>query len=388
MEDHYDLTPDVLGRGAFGEVRAAESRADGGLVAIKSVLAVAADGSGFSGFSELDAMVEAGSHPAILSVREAFAEGVPVERLHIVTDLAAGDLCDLLMQRRLPEASVAAAFRALLSGLRHLHKRGIVHRDVKLDNILYDDPDDLGAVRLGDFGLALTREARACAQQRATASDHCWWATGAAPVGGLVGSLQYMSPEAVRGGTGASRDDHTAAASPPVDIWGAGVVLFAALSGSFPFKDSDPAALADRVLRADYAFDHPGWAGVSGEAKDLVRLLLVSDPAERLTAREALTHPWFQLHAASSVKGARANGEGRWKQRKATPSLGNVVIRVLRAACASFGSRRERHSHTRGKLAAEGEQEGRKQECVADADEPSGRDPGSTPDALISATVS
>lgn len=202
-------------------------------------------------------------HPYVIRLRDSYtADG----KLHIVTGLLrGGDLLTALNYRgSYTEEDARAVFVRLMKALIHVHGAGIVHRDIKLENLVLEDPDDCTSVVLVDFGLA--------ADVRGPLTDVC-------------GSRHYVAPEVIRGSRGERYDTQC-------DVWGAGVVLFILLAGYPPFRSST----ANGVLRKAYNglvdFEDPVWHMLSEGAADLVKKLLVVDPRKRLTPRNALAHPW------------------------------------------------------------------------------------------------
>jgi serine/threonine protein kinase len=182
-----------------------------------------------------------------------------------------GDLCDAVMDRMFSERDVKRFFYRLLGGLRTMHGKGIIHRDIKLDNIFLADSSDICCARLGDFGHALIRGVH-------QSYSRC-------------GSKEYSAPE-LMDAQKSNRNEGTY--DTPVDMWSAGVVLYCVLSREFPFVSFPPEALQKAISTADFGFQSPHWEILSGEVKDLIRKLLVVDPMRRLTAAEAMEHPWFQ----------------------------------------------------------------------------------------------
>jgi len=212
-----------------------------------------------------------------------------------------GELFDRLTDfGRVPEPNAAVYMRGLLAGLRHLHGRGVIHRDIKLENVLL--AEDGCTVKLADFGLAAE-----------LAVD----ASGAplnpnALLRDVVGSQSYVAPEVlVRKSRGY--------AGPPADAWSAGVCLFTMLSGFFPMDVADARDWRFRKLQAEqaqgkrntcqlvfsmYSRECPFSDGV----QKLIDGLLTIDPAARLTIDEALATPW--LEAAVKESGGFVGGDG------------------------------------------------------------------------------
>jgi len=169
-----------------------------------------------------------------------------------------------------PEAEARTHAAALLRGLESTHAKGIVHRDIKPANVLLSEE---GVGRLGDYGLAANL-----------------------PEEGLLtavcGTHNNMCPEMVRCGHGDSEGYGTAA-----DMWQMGLLLFEMLCGTHPFVRETEVATLTAIL--DGTFSFPEGAPVSEQARDLLRRLLVTDPAGRLSATQCLHHPWVRQRRAS-----------------------------------------------------------------------------------------
>ena len=209
---------------------------------------------------------------------------------------------------------IQALLRQVAEALQHLHGRGVVHRDVKPENLLLADRSEGALVKLCDFGLACEVEPASGLQRRASI---------------LNGTVAYMAPEHLR------EEPHGAA----VDLWSLGVVLFILLSGRHPF-DPDGAAeepeLAARIKAADWAFGSaPCWRSVSDDGKRAVRALLEPSPERRPSASELLRLPWLQGAApAAQLPGSHTNlrafNEARRLFRKARrEAVTSVALRLL-----------------------------------------------------------
>ena len=209
---------------------------------------------------------------------------------------------------------IQALLRQVAEALQHLHGRGVVHRDVKPENLLLADRSEGALVKLCDFGLACEVEPASGLQRRASI---------------LNGTVAYMAPEHLR------EEPHGAA----VDLWSLGIVLFILLSGRHPF-DPDGAAeepeLAARVKAADWAFGNaPCWRNVSDDGKRAVRVLLEQSPARRPSASELLRLPWLQGAApAAQLPGSHTNlrafNEARRLFRRARrEAVTSVALRLL-----------------------------------------------------------
>ncbi|XP_028272968.1 calcium/calmodulin-dependent protein kinase type II subunit beta [Parambassis ranga] len=141
---------------------------------------------------------------------------------------------------------------------------GVVHRDLKPENLLLASKCKNAAVKLADFGLAIEVQGE----------QQAWF--------GFAGTPGYLSPEVLR----------KEAYGKPVDIWACGVILYILLVGYPPFWDEDQHKLYQQIKAGAYDFPSPEWDTVTPEAKNLINQMLTINPAKRITAQEALKHPW------------------------------------------------------------------------------------------------
>ncbi|OSX78262.1 hypothetical protein BU14_0113s0007 [Porphyra umbilicalis] len=213
-------------------------------------------------------MIRRLAHENIVTVLDVF-EGGPAAATHVVMEyMAGGELLDVLTeQERLSERNARHVIREVLRVVEWLHARGIVHRDIKPENILVDGRTWPLRVKLTDFGLA--KDVGGASGAEACMHSYC-------------GTAYYLAPEALS----------PAGYGPAVDLWAVGVVLYVLLSGHFPFFGDTAGEFAAR-LDAGLRFPAADWAAVSEGARSLIAALLRADPAERLTARQALRHPWL-----------------------------------------------------------------------------------------------
>lgn len=204
-------------------------------------------------------------HPSVLQLVELFTEG---DCWYIVTTLMSGCelLHDVVENGCFSEDDARVVMRQLLTSLDHLHAHGVVHRDVKLENIMFESSSSLGAIRLIDFGLA-TSFSPGQMLHDACGTPHC------------------IAPEVLQS---------TPCYDAKVDIWACGVVLFTLLAGVPPFVNRDFRSLFFTIRTGSFSFENPVWGGVSLQAKDLINTLLQVDPNKRPSAAEVLNHPWLQ----------------------------------------------------------------------------------------------
>ena len=243
-------------------------------------------------YDELRALacVRGSASGTTLQMREFFDEPVYSSHLgptrarylynvvYVITELVAGgDLLSAVTDRgSLAEEDARAVFRSLMQCCMDLQSRGVLHRDIKLENIMLRDPHDFHkGIKLVDFGLAtdINRDG---------------------PAEKVCGTPMNVAPEIVAVGLRRSRGEEIAPYGSECDVWSAGVLLYTLLSGSPPFDPIDFSDLYAMILQGSYKYDDPAWQMVTDSAKDLVTRCLTVDPSKRISPIEALDHPWLQ----------------------------------------------------------------------------------------------
>ncbi|CDW78816.1 UNKNOWN [Stylonychia lemnae] len=249
----------MLGKGAFGKVSLGMHKLSRKLVAIKSINKeyLSEEKQKNKVMHEVGILLRM-RHPSVVKLYETFETG---RHILLVMELCAGgDLLNYVRKRRkLKEDSAKLIFRQIIEGLGYIHSKNILHRDIKLDNILLDGK---GKVKIADFGVSKL------VKPGETMREQC-------------GTPAYIAPEIIRdkGYQGFK-----------ADIWSAGVVLYAMLYGTVPFKANNMQDLHKLILKAKYNLKDE----ISEEAKDLLRKMLELDVSQRLTIKQVLSHPWMQ----------------------------------------------------------------------------------------------
>jgi len=204
-------------------------------------------------------------HQNILTLVDYFET---LNNLYLVTDLAlGGELFDRICRKgSYYESDAADLIRATLSAVAYLHDHGIVHRDLKPENLLFRTPEDNADLLIADFGLSRIMDE----EQFHVLTTTC-------------GTPGYMAPEIFKK-TGHGK---------PVDIWAIGVITYFLLCGYTPFDRDSNLEEMQAILIADYSFAPiEYWRGVSLSARDFIKRCLTIDPTQRMTAYEALSHPF------------------------------------------------------------------------------------------------
>lgn len=206
-------------------------------------------------------------HPNIIGLHDAFESEA---YFFLVFEICKkGELFDYLTQVvTLSEKRTRQIMRQLLSAVEFIHSQNIVHRDLKPENILMDDNLN---VKLTDFGFA-------------TKIDHD------EELYELCGTPGYLAPEALK----VSMYDDAVGYGRPVDMWASGVIMYTMLVGCPPFWHRKQLIMVRMIMEGKYSFASPEWDDISENAKDLIAKLLVVAPKDRLTALEALNHPFFK----------------------------------------------------------------------------------------------
>ncbi|KAJ7768255.1 Pkinase-domain-containing protein [Mycena metata] len=242
----------VIGEGAYGKVRMGTHRLTSVRVAIKQIpKAMSA-----SLTREIHHHRQL-HHPHVTQMYEVIATE---SSIWIVTELCCGgELFDYLVEKgRLSEDETKVIFGQLCLAVGYLHDKGIVHRDLKLENVLLDERC---RVKLGDFGF--TREF----ERGALMETFC-------------GTTGYASPEMLEG---------RKYLGPEVDIWSLGIILYCLLTGTLPFDDDDENLMRQKIIVGE--FEDPEWLSI--EARDLIKNILQQDPTKRLGIAQILAHAWF-----------------------------------------------------------------------------------------------
>ncbi|XP_060887375.1 calcium/calmodulin-dependent protein kinase type II delta 1 chain isoform X13 [Labrus mixtus] len=261
--DEYQLYEE-LGKGAFSVVRRCMKISTGQEYAAKIINTKKLSARDHQKLEREARICRLLKHANIVRLHDSISE----EGFHyLVFDLVTGGELfeDIVAREYYSEADASHCIQQILESVNHCHMNGIVHRDLKPENLLLASKLKGAAVKLADFGLAIEVQG----------DQQAWF--------GFAGTPGYLSPEVLR------KDPY----GKPVDMWACGVILYILLVGYPPFWDEDQHRLYQQIKAGAYDFPSPEWDTVTPEAKDLINKMLTINPAKRVTATDALKHPWI-----------------------------------------------------------------------------------------------
>mmetsp|Transcript_20193 Transcript_20193/g.20293 ORF Transcript_20193/g.20293 Transcript_20193/m.20293 type:complete len:413 (-) Transcript_20193:169-1407(-) len=299
MSSAYDLKEE-LGRGAFSVVRKGVHKETSTVVAVKCV-----DRNNLPQEDEDSLRTEVSilrdlDHHNIVKCLDFFVE--PMCFYLVMEFMTGGELFDRIVKKTYyNEREARDLVQGLLSAVQYIHKKNIVHRDLKPENLLLSSREDDSTIKIADFGFAAI--------------------TTSSNLKTRCGTPNYVAPEIL------SNDLY----GKPVDMWSIGVITYVLLGGYPPFDDENEQKLFKKIKRSDYEFHPDFWRSVSKDAKDLIRKLLVVDPNNRMTAEDAMKHPWVRRNAKELEK-INLNENLATLKKYATTRKLKAAVRVVIAA--------------------------------------------------------
>uniref|UniRef100_A0A8C1VZV5 calcium/calmodulin-dependent protein kinase n=1 Tax=Cyprinus carpio TaxID=7962 RepID=A0A8C1VZV5_CYPCA len=292
--DEYQLYEE-LGKGAFSVVRRCMKISTGQEYAAKIINTKKLSARDHQKLEREARICRLLKHPNIVRLHESISE----------------EGCVLVTNPHPLVFACSHCIQQILEAVLHCHQMGVVHRDLKPENLLLASKLKGAAVKLADFGLAIEVQG----------DQQAWF--------GFAGTPGYLSPEVLR------KEPY----GKPVDMWACGVILYILLVGYPPFWDEDQHRLYQQIKAGAYDFPSPEWDTVTPEAKDLINKMLTINPAKRITAAEALKHPWIcqrstvasMMHRQETVECLKKfNARRKLKEPQTTvihnPTDGNKVL--------------------------------------------------------------
>jgi len=267
-EDIYEIK-NVVGSGNYSIVKRGIHKKTGEEVALKII-----DKESLTDFEKENLFTEIEilktlDHPNIITLKEVFEDR---RRLVLVLEfMKGGELLQHIRKKKFySEKEASFIIKKVIQAAAYLHKNGVVHRDFKPENLLFTSKEDNAELKIADFGFARY--------------------IGEGVLQTPCGSPAYVAPEIVK-------EQYYNKA---VDMWSIGVILYILLCGFPPFYHESTEKIFLQIKGGKFDFPDPYWTKVSASAKELVSLLLKVDPKERISAEDALMHPWISGLTASA----------------------------------------------------------------------------------------
>lgn len=250
-------------------------------------------------------------HMNILKCYEIFEDEY---KYYVATEYCSGgDLFgEILKMKKFTEAQAAEIMFQLLSALTYCHEKRVIHRDLKPENILMLDDGNSLTVKVADFGSSCIVD-----------KDH--------RLQGCFGSAYYISPEVL-----------TNNYNEKCDVWSLGVIMYILLTGKPPYTGKDTESILKQVRSSPLIITPFKVLGLSKESVNLLQLLLCLSPELRISAREAVVHPWIKMYRGSDFPGVEIvldslknfNSESRLKEAVhiflASQVVANEELNVVR----------------------------------------------------------
>ncbi|KAJ5072745.1 ovarian-specific serine/threonine-protein kinase lok-related [Anaeramoeba ignava] len=273
IEETY-IIGETLGEGQFAQVKLVKDKETGIEYAMKII--------DRSKYISLNNSIEANSskimnevkvlkhikHPNIVCVKDVYKNSV---NLFLILELCqGGDLGQQIKQfGNYDETNSKIIFQQIMSAISYIHDKNIAHRDMKPENILLISQDNTTSIKLTDFGYS--RFVSEVENKMYT----------------YAGTVHYLAPEVIQ-------DAQRGGYSKSCDIWSCGVILYYLLSGDLPFRDQNDEHMptTTRIVKGKYTFGKK-FNNISPAAKNLIRRCLTINPSHRITAKQALKHPWL-----------------------------------------------------------------------------------------------
>ena len=265
FSDHYELK-EVIGKGKFGVVNLGIHKKTQKQVAIKIINKDSIKTTEDKELVKVEIdILKLCHHPNIVRLLDHLEN---LDYIFIIMEYIEGGTLGQYIKKHnfnFTEHQAANIIYQIAQGVKYLHSYGIVHRDLKPDNIMITQPNDLGVLKIMDFGLS-----KILSSQEKMVDG--------------FGTLSYVAPEVLL------RSPY----NKEVDIWSLGVILYYILCGHLPFRGNKEIIIAEKIVNDELEFDEEYWEMRSQKVKDLIEKCLRKNPEERISINEFLNHPWFK----------------------------------------------------------------------------------------------
>lgn len=273
LVDDYEVSDKSLGQGLCGDVMLIHGKIDRRRYALKTFQKQKVPKNKLQLLTAEVEIYLTLDHPNIARLHDVYESDT---HIFLVTECCDGGELYFRLQKRgtYTDLDAAQASREMLRAVGYLHSHDVVHRDLKLENFLYQGEEDNTSLKLIDFGFAKI------------------WDSSTLMMASC-GSVAYVSPDVLSGKGYTNK----------CDLWSLGIIVWMLLTGYPPFHGEE-AAMRRKIRAAEADWKHKSrWANVAEDAIDFVKALLVKDPVKRLSAAEALSHPWLVRTGAEMSEG-------------------------------------------------------------------------------------
>ncbi|KAG4966637.1 hypothetical protein JHK85_041612 [Glycine max] len=289
-----------LGRGQFGITRLCTEKTTGRKYACKSIPKRKLSKKKHTDDVKREVLIlqHLSGQPNIVEFKGAYEDW---QHVHLVMELClGGELFDRITAKgSYSESEAASIFRQIVNVVHACHFMGVMHRDLKPENFLLANKDPKAPLKATDFGLSVFIEEGIVYRE-------------------IVGSAYYVAPEVLKRNYGKE-----------IDVWSAGIILYILLSGVPPFWGENERSIFEAILGGKLDLESAPWPSISAAAKDLIRKMLNNDPKKRITAAEALEHPWMKEGGEASDKPLDNAVLTRMKQFRAMNKMKKLALKVI-----------------------------------------------------------
>ena len=269
-----------IGEGSFGKIYKVKNKQSGDIRAMKQIMKSKIPNiEKFQNEIKILAMVD---HPNIVRLFEVIEDD---KYFNLFQELCTGgELSRKIQTTQLKEKEIAKIFNQIMSAVAYCHEKGIVHRDLKLENILFASESSDSPIKIIDFGFSVLLGKNDVNNDK----EKDLKKYGFKRMKSKVGTLYYISPEIIKG----SYDEKC-------DIWACGVILYILLCGYPPFNGSSDKEVYNIITQVKYDFNQPIWKNVSKYAKELIKNMLTL-AKNRYTAKQVLASKWLEIKLKDS----------------------------------------------------------------------------------------
>ena len=271
-----------IGEGSYGKIYKVKNKQSGDIRAMKQIMKSKIPNiEKFQNEIKILTMVD---HPNIVRLFEVIEDD---KYFNLLQELCTGgELLKKMQTTQMKEKEIAKIFNQIMSAVAYCHEKGIVHRDLKLENILFASESPDSPVKIIDFGFSVLLGKHDMKKKDKDENDLKKY--GFKRMKSKVGTLYYISPEIIKG----NYDEKC-------DIWACGVILYILLCGYPPFNGSSDKEVYNIISQVKYDFNQPLWKNVSKYAKELIKNMLTL-AKNRYTAKQVLSSKWFEVKLKDS----------------------------------------------------------------------------------------